>query len=369
MIKRLKSLTLGFLIGLNIIAGVGMLLVGFADYVPPTTFPLVSCLGLLLPFFILANLLFLVLWIIIKWRMAIIPILSFIASYVPIRIYAPINIPQETPLGTIKVMSYNVGGYAAGKKGKEKDEATDSIINYIRANKPDILCIQEDNVGSRTYIHERIDSMFAYSEHVKYDSEKGNSQAVFSRFPILSKEHIEYESAGNASYAYFLDINGKKVLLINNHLESNHFSPDDKLRYKEMLKEGLNGDIEKDTIKKESRLIMSKLSEAAVLRKPQADAVHEYIKGHRQMPTIVCGDFNDNPISYSRRVIAKGLTDCYVSTGLGLGLSYNQKGFFVRIDNILCSSHFIPYNCKVDDSIDTSDHYPIICHLKFGYKP
>ena len=115
--------------------------------------------------------------------------------------------------------------------------------------------------------------------------------------------------------------------------------------------------------------LLSKLAQATSKRAPQADAVHEYIEAHRQYPIIVCGDFNDNPISYSRRTIGKGLTDCFVETGSGIGLSYNQKGFFFRIDHILCSKDIQPYNCQIDNEMDASDHYPIICWLKMADKP
>ena len=35
----------------------------------------------------------------------------------------------------------------------------------------------------------------------------------------------------------------------------------------------------------------------------------------------------------------------------------------------MCSDHFVPYNCKVDNKMDASDHYPIACRLKFVHKP
>ena len=92
--------------------------------------------------------------------------------------------------------------------------------------------------------------------------------------------------------------------------------------------------------------------------------MRKYVAEHSRYPTILCGDFNDSPISYTRRVLAEELTDCYVATGRGIGLSYNQKGFFVRIDNMMCSGSFEPYKCTVDDKIAASDHYPIYCWLK-----
>jgi exonuclease III len=62
------------------------------------------------------------------------------------------------------------------------------------------------------------------------------------------------------------------------------------------------------------------------------------------------------------------LTDSYVATGRGVGLSYNQKGFFFRIDHLFCSSDIQPFNCKIDDKMDASDHYPLICWLKIDRK-
>ena len=83
---------------------------------------------------------------------------------------------------------------------------------------------------------------------------------------------------------------------------------------------------------------------------------------------VAMGDFNDTPISYTRHALAQRLTDCFKQSGRGIGLSYNQKGFWVRIDHILCSSHFTPYNCEIDSKIDFSDHYPVVCSLKMKDK-
>ncbi|MBN2917310.1 MAG: endonuclease/exonuclease/phosphatase family protein, partial [Prevotella sp.] len=100
----------------------------------------------------------------------------------------------------------------------------------------------------------------------------------------------------------------------------------------------------------------------------EAEAVAKYIQQHKEQSIILCGDFNDGPISYAHRTIAKDLTDCYIASGNGPGISYHHGGFFVRIDNIMCSDDWEPYECKVDDKIAVSDHYPIICKLKMHPK-
>ena len=82
------------------------------------------------------------------------------------------------------------------------------------------------------------------------------------------------------------------------------------------------------------------------------------------------GDMPEACLEACKAAQAKGstvscdLTDCYAATGRGPGFSFNQQAFYVRIDNILCSNHFTPYNCKVDNKIKASDHYPIFCWLK-----
>ena len=80
-------------------------------------------------------------------------------------------------------------------------------------------------------------------------------------------------------------------------------------------------------------------------------------------PVILTGDFNDSPISYAHRRLASELTDCYIASANGPGISYHYNCFYVRIDNIMCSEHWTPYECRVDNTIKASDHYPIVCKL------
>ncbi len=108
------------------------------------------------------------------------------------------------------------------------------------------------------------------------------------------------------------------------------------------------------------------LAQAVEIRAPQADSVANYIAKlkSRGASIIVCGDFNDHPLSYVHHTIAKDLTDCYVASGNGPGASYNHNLMLVRIDNILCSDDWEPYGATVDRKTAASDHYPIYCWLK-----
>lgn len=363
MIRQLKQFTVNLIAGANV-ATVGlMLLAGFSDRLWPADYPLLSCAGMVFPVFALCNLGFLFFWLVFAWRKVWIPVVGFLLAYQPISIYMPLNPRQDVPEESIKVISYNVCSYGGNYK---YEDAFERIADYLKEQQADIVCLQEDVDSWRRYAFDYYRKAYPYNDTTIFVQNElsFNGVGIHTRYPILRKERIAYESLANGSVAYYLQVGSDTLLVVNNHLESCHLSKEDRSRYKDMLR----GDMQTDTAKVESRLIVDKLGEAAARRAPQAEAVRRYIREHSQYPVIVCGDFNDTPISYARRAMAKGLTDCYVASGRGIGLSYNQKGFWVRIDNILCSSRFTPYNCQIDSEIDFSDHYPMICWLKMQGK-
>lgn len=361
MIKQLKNITVKIVAGANIATIIIMFLLGFADYVNPVKFPLLSILGMGFPFFLAINMAFLVFWAIFKVRMVIIPVVGYLACYVPISIYMPMNMHRDLPDGCIKVLTWNVQNYSGSPR---YDDAFGMIYEYIKQQDADIVCLEED-VDTWRNVRKYYDSIYAYCDTLAaFTSTSSNAVGIYTKYPIIRRDRIYYPSKANLSAAYYLKKQSDTLLVIVNHFESTHLSRDDRKKYKDLVK----GRLENDTARAQSKKLIYRLAESNRLRAPQAQAVHEYIERHKHYPTIVCGDFNDNPISYCRRIVAQGLTDCYVASGRGIGVSYNQKGFFVRIDNILCSDHFEPYNCHVDSKTDASDHYPMVCWLKFDKK-
>ena len=364
MIKQIKSFVINLIAGANIATILLMLLAGYSDRLNPEQHPILSVLGMTFPVFLLVNLLFLFLWLTIKWKKAWIPIAGFAAAYMPITLFMPVNMRQEVPEGAIKLISYNVCTYGGNYK---YENGFETVFGYLERQKADIVCLQEDVDSWRRYVFIKYAKIYPYNDTTMLHNNAFtyNCVGIHTRFPIIRKERIWYPSNTNGSVAYYLNTGKDTLLVINNHLEGTHLSESERNNYKRMLR----GKMERDTAKAESMFLIEKLGNNNAKRAVQADIVHRYIEEHRQYPTIVCGDFNDTPISYARRTIAQGLTDCFQTTGRGLGLSYNQKGFYFRIDHILCSPDLQPYNCQVDDEMDASDHYPIICHLKMRGNP
>ena len=357
--KKIKSWLIGVIAGANVTTVILMLLVGFAGHIDAAAHPMLSCFGIAFPFIAVINLLFLFFWFVVKWRWALIPFVGFLLAYVPMRTYCPFNLPSAPPDDAVKILSWNVQLYTGAPR---YTDAFDMIYDYIRNEKADIVCLQEDHDEWRSK-KKHIDELFAYNDTVRFKSGGSiNAIGVHTRFPVIRREHIDYPSRANGSVAWFLQVGADTLIVINNHLESNHLTRDDRSHYTQIVK----GDMPRDTARVESRRLLSKLFDATAQRAPQALAVHQYIEEHRKQgySIIVCGDFNDNPLSYARHTIGEGLTDCYVSTANGPGWSYNNNGFNFRIDNMMCTSDIEPYQCKIDSKIDASDHYPVVCWMK-----
>ena len=94
----------------------------------------------------------------------------------------------------------------------------------------------------------------------------------------------------------------------------------------------------------------------------QAKIVEKFIE-KSPYKVIVCGDFNDVPLSYTYQTIAKDLNDTFSEKAVGFAYTYNTRYKLLRIDNILVSPEIEVASYEVDSKIDLSDHYPVISRL------
>lgn len=339
---------------------VGMLILSaYSPYLQPKIHPIASCLGLAFPIFLAVNICFTLFWVIISYRYALLPVIGFLVCIPQIRTYIPINSTVETiPDGSIKFLSYNVMGF----NNLEKKEGKNPILSYLADSEADIICLQEYNsTKNKKYLTDEDirKALKAYPYRSIHNPERGGSQlACFSKFPILSARPIKYESTYNGSMQYTLKVNEDTITLINNHLESNKLTKEDKVIYEDMIK-----DPNAKKVKTGLRQLIKKLAEASAIRSSQADSVAVAIANSKYPTIITCGDFNDTSISYTHRILTQQLDDAFTQSGRGLGISYNLNKFYFRIDNILISPNQKAYNCTVDRSIKDSDHYPIWCYI------
>ena len=352
-----------------LIAGVNLLFTGmllcaaYSPYIQPVEHPVWSCLGLAFPVFLLVNGLFLLFWVVVRqYRYALLPLAGFLLCLSQIRTYFPLHFQSdEVPEESIKVLSYNIMGF--GIQAKEDKE--NPVLAYLKASGADILCLQEYATG-RTARYpsqkevERALADYPYHHIGVVGENKANRIACYSKLPILSARPVKYASASNGSWLYELAWGKDTLLVINNHLESFKLTNEDRSKYSTFIKS-----MGSDNFEKVKGSIQQKLGPAFKIRAKQAEKVAEEIKKAANGRLLVCGDFNDTPISYTHRTIQKGLKDAFAESGKGIGITYNQNFFWFRIDNIFYSPKMQSYNCTVD-KIKDSDHYPLWCKLKLN---
>ena len=101
------------------------------------------------------------------------------------------------------------------------------------------------------------------------------------------------------------------------------------------------------------------------MRTEQVLKVKNYLSELNVDGTIICGDFNDTPISYVYAQMKNGMEDAYANTGFGPGITYHKDFFWFRIDNIMHSPNLKAYRAKVD-KVAYTDHYPMTTFLELN---
>ena len=90
-----------------------LILSAYSPYLNPKLNPLSSGLGLAFPLFLVINIAFIIFWVFINYRYALVPLIGFLVCFPQIRTYIPFNSTTKTiPEGSIKILSYNVMNFS-----------------------------------------------------------------------------------------------------------------------------------------------------------------------------------------------------------------------------------------------------------------
>lgn len=341
-------LLIGLFLGANVCTVLLLWLTVASTFVSPSEHPTLSLLGLFFPIFIAVDIAFIFFWLIFRFYLIWVPILGLavVSSYAID--YCPINTKEYLSDSAICVVTYNLGGV-------QGEESQQEVVSFLKEKKPDIVCFQE-MYGSLMNMPEFL--QFVDSMH--YHKVIGTGKYILTRFPVLGDTlHIDYPTRANSSIACWIRCQGDSLLLVSNHLESNALSDSDKTEYKDMIMEP-----ERERVEQGSRLLKRKLGGAAYYRGAQTDTLCALIDRNAGKSIIMCGDFNDTPISYTYQKLASRLTCAFRKIGRGVGYTYRQSGIYVRIDHIFCSEDWQCIKCYVDDGITASDHFPVVAYMQ-----
>lgn len=352
---------------LNILAAAAMLLAYLAPLVNPARVFLPALFGLAYPYLLMLHLLFLSYWLIRLKKEILISVLIILLGWNHLNSLIPMNLsPSEIPVNAsqdryLKVLSYNVRGFDI-YHWSPKPEANKEIFRFLESQQAELVCFQEFYSSSKSgQSHDYISRQLDYLPHnaVYHTADPANKEgfgiATFSKYPILKKSRIPFNSSFNAAMYTDILFREDTIRVFNIHLQSIRFQEDnyaflDTARFK-YNNEQIN----------ELRAIGSRLKTAFSKRAEQAKIIASYIEDS-PYPVVVLGDFNDTPQSYAYRRIKKGLDDSFRKAGRGFGNTYAGELPSFRIDYILYGPPLLSADFKRIKT-DHSDHYPISTHL------
>lgn len=337
----------------NIIIAVALVLAYFVPETDPRGFWHGSILGLVYPLLAIINAGFIIFWVIFHWKYMFV---SFIAVAVGFAVHAtyfryPVNVEDER--AGIKVLSYNVQHFYSYLEGKKNDE---SVLNFIAAQEANIICLQETKLQRRGNLNPlKLKAWFPRIVHCQlaHQSQWGGP-VTFTSFPIVHMGEIRFDDSNNM--IIYTDVNtGIDTLRIYNcHLQSFGIDDDEKA----ILDSISFKNRQVDKVKNLTR----KLRNGFTRRAEQVDSLVLHISDC-PYPVIVCGDFNDTPVSYTYRKISSVLTDSFVESGRGISGTHRNRLLPFRIDYIFHSHHFESHSYK-RHRVNYSDHYPVTAVLE-----
>lgn len=236
-------------------------------------------------------------------------------------------------------------------------------LQFVLDNNPDIVCLQEiyreaeSNVLNITTGQRNLRDLRYPWQLLWHESAVG----IYSKFPmkeILIGDDPRMPWAHyKAARVYLMD---DSITVINCHLQSIGLDANDKNVYHSLSSARWDvnsvGDI--------SERIADKLNDAFVARAIQAEWIRKAVDSIGGN-VIVCGDFNDVPLSYATRTVkGSDLQDAFTQTSLGPRISYHDNRFYFRIDHVFYRGNFSAYNTRIP-SQPSSDHYPYLAKFIF----
>ncbi|MCB0757173.1 MAG: endonuclease/exonuclease/phosphatase family protein [Flavobacteriales bacterium] len=352
----------------NGLAVLALLLSYLSARIDPAVFWPLAFFGVAYPFLLLANLLCIAWWLIFRhkriWPSLIVILIGWghVGDYV--QLFGSSK-PPANVRSSFTLMSWNVRLFDL-YNWTHNQQTRDEMMELIRVEDPDILCMQEFlNVGPGNPLMVK-DSLLtsyrytacadAYTVHTRGDQYMGI--AIFSTWPILEQGTLHFpDELNNLCLWADIAVDTDTIRVYTAHLASLRFGDTDYefIRHFEL---GTG----RDSITTAGSRIMGRMKDAFIRRSGEVSKIAAHM-AQSPWPVVYCGDLNDTPMSYSyHELVRAGLRDAFVESGQGFGHTYIGDVPSFRIDHVLHGPEFRSWGFRTLPD-ELSDHRAIICSL------
>lgn len=209
---------------------------------------------------------------------------------------------------SVRVVTYNVA---------LRDRGVAQLVNEIRAQHPDIICLQE---ARRTFPPEHVGENNVGAAMMRFlpgwHIESAGDTCILSRFPVVASRSHPLR-LGRRTLDVRVQTPHGPFRVLSTHI-STAFSG--QAHY-----HGLLGQL---------REIVPNAQRAAQARLDQIAPLDAALDADTRTPLVLCGDFNTTPRGLFYRHLRSRLRDGFADGGNGLGLSFPSRLPLLRIDYI-----------------------------------
>jgi len=335
-----------------------LLLSVWLPYISPHQLWPSGFIGLLFPLCWCLNLLFIPFWLFYKKRFFWLSIAGIILTLNAACHSFGLH-PMSNDKGQFTLMTFNTSSMGL-KDYKEDTTLKSTIYETIRVASPDILCLQEFYTNEQEGLSDHIAGL---KESLRYpyhyftrDKTIWNTWhygiVLFSRYPVINAVKIPcgHSAAGSGSSILQADVqvNNSIIRIFTAHLQAYMFnSADYSFIY---LKDPGNMRKGKSLVEKMRSTVYKRAEQSRLLASLIAASPY---------PTIVCGDFNDVPVSYTYNTISNHMQDAFLAKGWGMGRTLSFLSPTLRIDYIMAQSDFNIHSYKTFRK-KGFEHFPVM---------
>jgi len=247
--------------------------------------------------------------------------------------------------------------------------AMDSFLQVLKRENADVVCLQEVYAKAgglkALALFLKAEGGYDHSQTYTLSERRPYGMIVLSKYAIKRWKPLPLGS-NTGNMAMWVDIEipseytfrrNAQIRIYNLHLQSFRFAKKD---YEVMQKQKEQKEIDMEG----SKGIISRLRLGYQRRAQQVGIVKQSVL-NCDLPKVICGDFNDIPVSYSYRQLSAGMRDAFVEAGRGLETTYKGSMPSFRIDYVLFDNPMRAVNYKSIKEVP-SDHKLLVTELQVG---